>query len=132
MVGVVGQRYRIGIGETFDLLRIEIQQVRPFVMLRLPPFRQIGDVRDGVGNDGVVEIEQILVTDRLRHLTGAARVVGGLFEDVAVLRDEIVVGEALLDVALHQTLTNQEIAGLQRIDAAPLHGTVLYDRQTVQ
>ncbi len=132
MVGIVGQRHRIGVGETFDLLRIEIQQVRLFVMLRLPPFRQIGDACDGIGNDGVVKVEQILVADRLRHLTGTARVIGRILQNVTVLRDEIIIGETLLDIAFHQTLTNQEVTGLQRIDTAPLHGAVLHDRQSVQ
>lgn len=35
----------------------------------------------------------------------------------------------MLDVALHQTLPDEEIARLKRIDAPPLHGAVLHDRQ---
>lgn len=38
----------------------------------------------------------------------------------------------MLDVALHQTLPDEEIARLKRIDAPPLHGAVLHDRQAVQ
>ena len=132
MVGIVVQGHRIGAGETLHLVRIEIQQIGLLVVLRLPPFRQIGHAGDGVGDDGVVEVEQILVTDGLRHLAGAARIIGCILEDVPVPGDEIIIGEPLLDVALHQTLPDEEIARLKRIDAPPLHGAVLHDRQAVQ
>ena len=128
MVGIVVQGHRIGAGETLHLVRIEIQQIGLLVVLRLPPFRQIGHAGDGVGDDGVVEVEQILVTDGLRHLAGAARIIGCILEDVPVPGDEIIIGEPLLDVALHQTLPDEEIARLKRIDAPPLHGAVLHDR----
>ncbi len=132
MVGIIVQGHRIGAGETLHLVRIEIQQIGLLVVLRLPPFRQIGHAGDGVGDDGVVEVEQILVTDGLRHLAGAARIIGCILEDVPVPGDEIIIGEPLLDVALHQTLPDEEIARLKRIDAPPLHGAVLHDRQAVQ
>ena len=132
MVGIVVQGHRIGVGEAFHLVRVEIQQVGLLVVPCLPPFRQVGHAGDGVGDDGVVEVEQVLVADGLRHLAGAARVVGRVFEDVAVPHDEIVVGEPLLDVAFHQALADEEVACLERVDAPPLHGAVLHDRQAVQ
>ena len=132
MIRIVSQRHRLGISKTLHLLRIKIQQIRLLVMLRLPPFRKIGNRRDSIGNHRIIEIEQVLVADCLRHLTCTTRIVCGILQHVTILRNEIVIREPLLNIALDQTLTNQKITGLQRIDTTPLHRTILHDRQTIQ
>ena len=132
MVGVIVQTHRIAGCQTLHLGRVEIKQIRLTVMLGLPPFRQIGHAGHIVGNDRVVEVEQILVGHGIRQLASAARIIGGILENVAVFAHKVVVTETLLNIALDQTLANQEVARLKRIDASPLHGTVLYDRQTIQ
>ena len=98
---------------------------RQLITRRLPPFRKIRNRRDSIGNHRIIKIEQILITDRLRHLTCTTRIVGGILQHIAILRNEIVIREPLLNITLDQTLTNQKITGLQRIDTTPLHRTCL-------
>ena len=112
MVGVIVQTHRIAGCQTLHLGRVEIKQIRLTVMLGLPPFRQIGHAGHIVGNDRVVEVEQILVGHGIRQLAGAARIIGGILENVAVFAHEVVVTETLLNIALDQTLANQEVARL--------------------
>ena len=132
LVRVIGQTHRLRVGQALHLLRIEIQQVRIVVIHALPPLAQIGHRGHVVGNPRVVEVEQVLVAHRAGQLTRAARILRGLLQHLQVALDECVMLEPLLDVALHQSLADQEVARLGRVDPPPLHGAVLHDRQTVQ
>ena len=132
MVGVIIQTDRVAGCQAFHLGRVEIQQIRLLIVIGLPPFRQIGHTGHIIGNDGIIKIEQILVGNGVRQLTGAAGIIGGILKNVAIPAHEFVVAEALLNVTFHQALTNQEITGLKRIDAPPLHGTILHNRQTIE
>ena len=106
--------------------------MRVSLKLALPPFRQVSHAGHRVRNHLVVEIVQILVAHRLRHLTCAIRLLLGLLDNRPVGVDELVVREPLLNLTFHKSLTNQEITSLERVDAPPLHGAPLHDGQPIQ
>ena len=129
---VVVHTHAAGLLEPLDVLRVEIQQVRLLVVLALPPFRQISDTRDIRWDDGIVEVEQILIADRVGDLPGAVGILRGILKDVPVAFDEAVIWEALLDISFDQALPQHEITCFGRVDAPPLHRTVLHNRQPIQ
>ncbi len=132
MVGEVVQAHRLDAVETVHLLGVEIEQRGVAGVLGLPPARQFGHIRHVLRHDPLVEVVEVLVAHRLGDLAGAARVVLRVLDDRAVARDEVVVREALLDAAFHKALPQQEITGLERIDASPLHMLAAHDRQSIQ
>ena len=130
--GVVVHADAVGVLQTLNVVRIEVQQVRLLVMLGFPPFRQIGDTGDIRRYHGVVEVEEVFFADRVGDLPGTVRIMCGFFEDFPIMFDELVEREPLLDIAFDEALPQQEITRFKRVDAPPLHRTVLHDRQPVQ
>ena len=132
MVGIRVEIGGVGGLQPLHLRRVEIQQMRVGVMVRLPPGAQGREAGGLLRQHRVIELSEVFVVDSVDDAARAVRLLVGALDDLPVALDEGIVRETLVDVALDQSLPNEEHAGLGGVHARPLHGASLHDGQAVQ